>query len=222
MPREYPLAFFEMSFLLPHFLKEGRGKLAMYFTRVYNPVWTNPDGMSWIEMLTDEAKIERHACLTPIWSETAWFADYVLPMGHASERHDLMSQETHAARWIGFRQPVLRVALEKTGARFDLIPVVNSLFGASVTTAGLLPGTALHAALAGRRDLDLALLPAYRNAGLGTLLLGKLQAEARQSKKPLRLQVIRFNRAVNLFERLGFVRSSETGTHFQMEWHPRG
>ena len=119
MPREYPLAFFEMSFLLPHFLKEARGKLAMYFTRVYNPVWTNPDGMSWIEMLTDEAKVERHACLTPTWSETAWFADYVLPMGHASERHDLMSQETHAARWIGFRQPVLRVALEKQGKTFD-------------------------------------------------------------------------------------------------------
>ena len=120
MPREYPLAFFEMSYLLPHFLKEGRGKLAMYFTRVYNPVWTNPDGMSWVEMLTDEAKIERHACLTPIWSETAWFADFVLPMGHASERHDLMSQETHAARWIGFRQPVLRVMLERQGRTFDL------------------------------------------------------------------------------------------------------
>jgi anaerobic selenocysteine-containing dehydrogenase len=119
MPREYPLAFFEMSYLLPHFLKEGRGKLAMYFTRVYNPVWTNPDGMSWIEVLSDETKVERHACLTPIWSETAWFADFVLPMGHASERHDLMSQETHAARWIGFRQPVLRVALEKRGRTFD-------------------------------------------------------------------------------------------------------
>src|SRR5438552_2392921 len=120
MPREYPLAFFEKSYLLPHFLREGRGKLAMYFTRVYNPVWTNPDGMSWIEMLTDEAKVERHACLTPIWSETAWFADFVLPMGHASERHDLMSQETHAARWIGFRQPVLRVMLERQGRTFDL------------------------------------------------------------------------------------------------------
>jgi anaerobic selenocysteine-containing dehydrogenase len=117
-PREFPLAFYEMSFLLPHFLKEGRGKLAMYFTRVYNPVWTNPDGMSWIEMLRDESKVECHACLTPTWSETAWFADYVLPMGHASERHDLLSQETHAARWIGFRQPVLRVALEKQGERF--------------------------------------------------------------------------------------------------------
>ena len=91
----------------------------MYFTRVYNPVWTNPDGMSWIEMLSDESKVERHACLTPTWSETAWFADYVLPMGHGSERHDLMSQETQAARWIGFRQPILRVALEKQGKKFN-------------------------------------------------------------------------------------------------------
>ncbi len=120
MPREFPLAFFEMSFLLPHFLKEKRGKLSMYFTRVYNPVWTNPDGASWIEMLTDESGIECHACLTPVWSETAQFADYVLPMGLGSERHDLMSQETHAARWIGFRQPVQRVALEKQGKVFDL------------------------------------------------------------------------------------------------------
>ena len=46
-----------------------------------------------------------------------------------------------------------------TGASFELLPLVNTLFGASVTTAGLLPGRALQAALAGRRDLDLALLP---------------------------------------------------------------
>ena len=56
-PREFPLAFFEMSFLLPHFLKERRSKIATYFTRVYNPVWTNPDGMSWIEALSDESKV---------------------------------------------------------------------------------------------------------------------------------------------------------------------
>ena len=46
-----------------------------------------------------------------------------------------------------------------TGARFELLPVVNTLFGASVTTAGLLPGTAVQEALRGRSDLDLALLP---------------------------------------------------------------
>ena len=114
-PREYPLAHHEMSILLPHFLKEGRGKVDTYFTRVYNPVWTNPDGASWIEMLSDEEQVGMHAALTPVWSETAWFADYVLPMGNGAERHDLMSQETQAGAWIAFRQPVMRVAREKNG-----------------------------------------------------------------------------------------------------------
>jgi len=114
-PKEYPLAFFEMSFLLPHFLKEGRGSLDVYFTRVYNPVWTNPDGFTWIEVLRDEAMIGRHAALTPVWSETAWFADYVLPVGLGSERHDLASFETHAGSWLGFRQPVQRVLKETLG-----------------------------------------------------------------------------------------------------------
>ncbi len=116
-PKEWPLSHHELSFLLPHFLAEGRGKIAAYFTRVYNPVWTNPDGMLWEEVLRDEAKIELHAALTPTWSETAQYADYVLPMGLGAERHDLMSQETHAAKWISFRQPVLRVAKERKGEK---------------------------------------------------------------------------------------------------------
>ena len=95
-PVEWPLAHHELSFLLPHLVKEGRGKIDTYFTRVYNPVWTNPDGFSWIEMLQDEEQVGCHAALTPTWSETSLWADYVLPMGHSSERHDLMSQETHA------------------------------------------------------------------------------------------------------------------------------
>ncbi|HVZ23018.1 MAG TPA: molybdopterin-dependent oxidoreductase, partial [Vicinamibacterales bacterium] len=114
-PREFPLAFHELSYLLPHFLKEGRGKVDVYFTRVYNPLWTNPDGFSWMEALQDPEKIGLHVALTPTWSETAWFADYILPMGLGTERHDTMSQETHAGRWLGFRQPVLRVAREKRG-----------------------------------------------------------------------------------------------------------
>jgi anaerobic selenocysteine-containing dehydrogenase len=114
-PREWPLAHHELSFLLPHLIREGRGRVDVYFTRVYNPVWTNPDGAMWIEMLRDEAQIGLHAALTPTWSETARFADFVLPMGVATERHDLMSQETHAASWISFRQPVLRTWLQRQG-----------------------------------------------------------------------------------------------------------
>ncbi len=118
-PREWPLSHHELSYLLPHFLLEGRGKISAYFTRVYNPVWTNPDGMIWERVLRDESKIELHAALTPTWSETAQYADWILPTGHGAERHDLMSQETHAAKWISFRQPVQRVARERMGETFE-------------------------------------------------------------------------------------------------------
>ncbi len=114
-PIEYPLAQNEMSFLLPHFLNEGRGRLDTYFIRVYNPVWTNPDGLSWMEVLTDTGKVGCFVSLTPTWNESAFFADYVLPMGHSSERHDTHSYEQYDGQWVGFRQPVLRAARERLG-----------------------------------------------------------------------------------------------------------
>ncbi len=47
-----------------------------------------------------------------------------------------------------------------TGATFVLIPVDNSLFGPTTTTAGLLVGADIRRALTGRTDLDIALIPA--------------------------------------------------------------
>lgn len=118
-PPEFPLAMFEMSFLLPHLMEKQDHRIDVYFTRVYNPVWTNPDGATWIELLTETDRIGLHVALTPVWSETAQYADYVLPMGLGPERHDLHSYETHAAQWIGFRQPVQRVARERRGERVE-------------------------------------------------------------------------------------------------------
>jgi putative radical SAM enzyme (TIGR03279 family) len=47
-----------------------------------------------------------------------------------------------------------------TGAAFEMIPMANSLFGPTVTTAGLLVAADIRRALAERADLDLALIPA--------------------------------------------------------------
>lgn len=124
-PREYPLSMHEMSFLLPHLLKDGRAKLDVYFTRVYNPVWTNPDGFSWIEMLTDPDLVGCYVALTPTWNETSYYADYVLPMGVGSERHDLHSYETHDSQWLGFRQPVMKVARQRAGENINDTRDVN-------------------------------------------------------------------------------------------------
>lgn len=55
---------------------------------------------------------------------------------------------------------VLAPLSEATGAHFELIPLENTLFGSTVTCAGLLPGKAFQAALRDRTDLDLALIPA--------------------------------------------------------------
>src|SRR6476620_8317843 len=49
---------------------------------------------------------------------------------------------------------------ERTGATFELLPVENSLFGPTTTTAGLLVGADIRRALGARHDLDLALIPA--------------------------------------------------------------
>jgi NifB/MoaA-like Fe-S oxidoreductase len=56
--------------------------------------------------------------------------------------------------------PLLADLARHTGARFELIPTENSLFGPTTTTAGLLVGADVRRALAGRADLDLALIPA--------------------------------------------------------------
>jgi putative radical SAM enzyme (TIGR03279 family) len=62
---------------------------------------------------------------------------------------------------MGSLMPQVLTQLERrTGGRFEVIRLQNDLFGPSVTTAGLVPGRSFRAALAGRRDLDLALLPA--------------------------------------------------------------
>ena len=124
-PKEYPLSHYEMSQILPHLLKDDRGSLDVYFTRVFNPVWTYPDGFTWIEMLSDPQKIGCHIALTPTWNETAFFADYVLPMGHASERHDINSYETQAGIWIAFRQPVLREKARRDGRDVKFTYEVN-------------------------------------------------------------------------------------------------
>ena len=61
---------------------------------------------------------------------------------------------------MGQLMPMVMAPLAQvTGASFDLIPVVNDLFGPRVTTAGLLSGGAIAAALRELGSVDLALLP---------------------------------------------------------------
>lgn len=67
------------------------------------------------------------------------------------------------------------------------------------------------------RIVDLALLPAFRNAGVGTAILKGVLNEAALARKPVRIHVERFNPALSLYRRLGFLEIGEHGVYYLME-----
>jgi len=70
------------------------------------------------------------------------------------------------------------------------------------------------------RSVDLAVLPEYRSRGIGTWALCRAQELAASESVALRLRVDRNNRALRLYERLGFKQISENELALEMEWQP--
>lgn len=71
------------------------------------------------------------------------------------------------------------------------------------------------------RLVDIALLPEHRNQGIGAALLQRIFGEAAATHKPIRLHVLKGNRAARFYERLGFVLICETELHLELEWRAR-
>jgi ribosomal protein S18 acetylase RimI-like enzyme len=65
--------------------------------------------------------------------------------------------------------------------------------------------------------LDIALLPEHRGAGIGTAVLQDLLREADGAGRRVTLQVARSNPARRLYERLGFVTTSEDEVYLALE-----
>ena len=70
------------------------------------------------------------------------------------------------------------------------------------------------------RIVDITLLPAFRGRGAGSDLLAELMDEATEMGKRLSIHVEQTNRALRLYERLGFKPVGETGVYLRMEWDP--
>jgi len=63
------------------------------------------------------------------------------------------------------------------------------------------------------RIMDIALLPDYRNRGIGSGLLRDLLEEAAVTGKRLTIHVERYNPALRLYRRVGFEPIGETGVY---------
>ena len=67
------------------------------------------------------------------------------------------------------------------------------------------------------RLIDTALMPQFRNRGIGGELLNDLINESESSGKPLSIHVEHMNPAMRLYKRLGFEKISEYGIYHLME-----
>jgi ribosomal protein S18 acetylase RimI-like enzyme len=68
------------------------------------------------------------------------------------------------------------------------------------------------------RIVDITLVPEFRGTGIGTKLVRDLQEEARSAAKSLTIHVERFNRALALYQRLGFEQVEDKGVYLLMRW----
>ena len=67
------------------------------------------------------------------------------------------------------------------------------------------------------RVVDIALMPQYRNTGIGTRLFREIFDEADSTGRSVSIHVEMFNPARRLYERLGFVQAEERGVYLLME-----
>lgn len=67
---------------------------------------------------------------------------------------------------------------------------------------------------------NIEIAPEYQGRGLGAAIIKDLLAEAHGRGLPVTLQVNRVNRARRLYERLGFVETGRSETHYRMRAMP--
>jgi ribosomal protein S18 acetylase RimI-like enzyme len=68
--------------------------------------------------------------------------------------------------------------------------------------------------------VDMILLPEFCSRGIGRRLIDELTAEAVSGRKIITLHVLKMNRAIRFYARLGFVKTGDAGPYDKMEWHP--
>jgi ribosomal protein S18 acetylase RimI-like enzyme len=70
------------------------------------------------------------------------------------------------------------------------------------------------------RLVDISLLSEYRSRGIGTALLRELFDESAESGKPVTIHVEKYNPAMRLYERLGFVPIADRGVYLLLQRIP--
>jgi thiosulfate reductase / polysulfide reductase chain A len=117
-PPEWPLANkwqrMKVGQIVYRYLKEGRGKVQVYMSYTLASPLTWPEGRSLaLEVLKDESLIPFHACSDVVYSETAHYADMILPDASYMERWGFDTRNNMELRdYVTLRQPMVQPPAE--------------------------------------------------------------------------------------------------------------
>jgi thiosulfate reductase / polysulfide reductase chain A len=111
-PPEYPLANhwqkMRVGQLVYDYIKQKRARVDVYLSYTLGSPTTWPEGRSLtVEVLRDESLIPFHACSDIVYSETAHYADLILPDATYLERWGLDSRNSYEYQpYVTLRQPI--------------------------------------------------------------------------------------------------------------------
>ncbi|MCP4040595.1 MAG: molybdopterin-dependent oxidoreductase, partial [Gammaproteobacteria bacterium] len=92
----------------PFEVKDGARRVQVLFNHMSNPAYSSPAASLWREVLMDEKLIPFLVDFSPFMSETAEFADIILPDVVGVERHDVASSPTALWPWISMTYPNIK------------------------------------------------------------------------------------------------------------------
>ncbi|TAG47981.1 MAG: hypothetical protein EAZ30_08390 [Betaproteobacteria bacterium] len=113
-PPEWPLANkwqrMKVGQIVYSGLKEGRGKVQVYFSYTVATPQTWPEGRSLtVEVLSDEKLMPFHVCSDIVYSEQAHYADIILPDATYMERWGFDTRNNMELRdYVTLRQPIVQ------------------------------------------------------------------------------------------------------------------
>lgn len=150
--------------------------------------------------------------LRPVRDEDAAFLESV----YRARRDDLLAMglpEAQLATLVGMQHRALESQIrhahpnaEHRIVEADGVPVGRIVWA--------ITGEGLH-------GVDVAMLPASRSRGIGSELIGQLRQEAASLGIPMRFRVERANdKAIRLYQRLGFRVLADEAPHLLMQWDP--
>jgi Acetyltransferases len=132
---------------------------------------------------------------------------------------DTRREEMEAWGWpAGETEAFLRMQFELQTRSYAM------QFPDAVTQVIIHDGNRIGRVIASRNNsihlIDISLLTAYRNRGIGTAVMAILQQEAAAVGLPVKLSVLEHNPAKRLYERLGFEVIGRAVPYISMSWQP--